>query len=277
MIRAVILSLLMASAAAAAERVFVAGGSGRSGIEMVKAFRAAGYDVTASTRDAAQAADRHGSDITWVRLDMFALPDVIAAVAGHDIVISALGHGDFIGPEAPQFVQYLAVRNLIDAAKAAKAKHMLLMSSSTAGHRFDHRLEARFGMVLYWMTKAEDYLAASGLGWTVLGPGGLYDAEILALRGLPPPPAEDWGARIMPRPDYKFDFVSRAGVAQVALAAVRDPAARGKAVAIVWDREGRGAKVAGGFGAVAVEPATETYPNSIVPKPRRPGPVQMQR
>jgi uncharacterized protein YbjT (DUF2867 family) len=271
-------SLLFASHGAAAERVFVAGGTGRSGIEIVKVLKANGYDVSASTRDVNRARQKYGANITWVEANMHDLPAVMTAVAGSDYVVSALGHGDFIGVEAPQFAQYLAVRNLIDAAKAAKAKQIVVMTSATAGHRFNHRLEARFGMVLYWMTKAEDYLAASGVPYTILGPGGLATDEMIGLRGLEPPPPEDWGVKIMPRPDYKFDFVSRRGVAEIVLAALRDPKARGKAVAVVWDRSKRQAVMTGSFSAIPAEPASaDSYLTISPPASRRPGPVQLKR
>ena len=270
--------VIAAQAASAAERVFVAGGTGRSGSEIVKLLQAKGFDVTASTRDVNKAKQTYGTQTKWVEADMHDVPAVMRAVAGSDFVVSALGHGDFIGVEAPQFAQYLAVRNLIDAAKAAKAKHIVVMTSSTAGHRFNHKLEARFGMVLYWMTKAEDYLLASGIPYTIIGPGGLATDEMIGLRGLEPPPADDWGVKIMPRADYKFDFVSRRGVASVVLAALRDPAARGKAVAVVWDRTKRNAEMTGKFSTIPAEPmATDTY---LTPAPavgRRPGPVQLKR
>jgi uncharacterized protein YbjT (DUF2867 family) len=273
-----VVAVFAALPAIAAERVFVAGGTGRSGIEIVKALRAAGYDVTASTRDVEKAKQRFGDDITWVEANMHDVPAVMRAVAGADKVVSALGHGDFIGVEAPQFAQYLAVRNLIDAAKAAKAKQIVVMTSSTAGHRFDHRLEARFGMVLYWMTKAEDYLLASGLPYTIVGPGGLATEEMIGLRGLEPPPPEDWGVKIMPRSEYKFDFVSRQGVATVVVAALRDPKAQGKAVAVVWDRDKRKAALTGTFAAIPVEPASSvSYLTAGPPPSRRPGPVQLKR
>lgn len=272
----------------AAERVFVAGASGRSGIEIVRVLRAAGYEVVASTRDVARAQQRFGSDIHWVQADMHDVPTVMAAVAGADYVVSALGHGDFSGVEAPQFTMYLAVRNLVDAARAADAKQVVIMTSATAGHRFDHRLEARYGYLLYWMTKAEDYLLASGVPYTILGPGGLVEpgahATLLSAdnkvggRDAHSPPVDDWGVKIIPRSDYRLDWVSRRGVATVVLAALRDPAARGKAVAVVWDREGRRATLRGGFAAIAAEPVpSENYLTKVPPVPRRPGPVQLAR
>jgi len=117
-----------------ATTVFVAGASGRSGAEVVRVLQDAGYEVRASTRNAERAAARHPFVKTWVEVDAHDTAGLREAVAGAEIVVSALGHGDFVGPAAPQFVGYLGVRNLVDAALATNANHFVLISSSTAGH-----------------------------------------------------------------------------------------------------------------------------------------------
>ena len=252
---------LVPAFAAHAETVFVAGGSGRAGIEVVRTLQNAGFDVRASTRNAERAAARYPEVNNWVEVNAHDPVRLNAAVMGSDIVISTLGHADFIGPEAPQFVGYLAVRNIIEAAIAAKAKHVILITSSTAGHArgVDHRLEPRFGFVLYWKTKAEDFLIESGMPYTIVGPGGLADEFLVRLRAIEAPPAAGWGVKIMPRPEYTRDFIDRAGVADVVLAAIRDPAARGKAVAAVWDKSLPAGKISGAFADIQAEQTGESY------------------
>jgi nucleoside-diphosphate-sugar epimerase len=244
-----------------AETAFVAGGSGRTGIEVVRALQAAGLDVRASTRNAQRAAARHPDVKTWVQVNAHDPARLNEAVKGSDIVISTLGHADFVGPEAPQFVGYLAVRNIIEAAMAANAKHVILITSSTAGHArgVDHRQEARFGYVLYWKTKAEDFLIESGLPYTIVGPGGLADEFLVRLRAIQPPPEEGWGVKIMPRPAYSRDFIDRKGVADVVLRAIRNPNARGKAVAAVWDKTLPAGEMSGSFAQVPVEATGKSY------------------
>ena len=244
-----------------AETVFVAGGSGRSGIEIVHTLQEAGYDVRASTRNAQRAAVRYPDVKTWVEVNAHDTAQLRDVVMGSDIVVSALGHGDMVGPGAPQFVGYLGVRNLIDAAKAAEAKHVVVITSSTAGHArgIDHRQEARFGYVLYWKTKAEDYLMASGLPYTIIGPGGLADEFLMELRGQETPPPEGWGVKLLPRPDYVRDFIDRKGVAHIVLRAIRDPAARNKSFAVVWDKSIPAGEVSGSFAAMPVENTGKSY------------------
>ncbi len=259
----VIITLLSAvwASTAEAETVFVAGGSGRSGIEIARTLQDASYDVRASTRNAERAASRYPEIKYWVEVNAHDTAQLRDAVAGSDIVVSALGHGDMVGAGAPQFVGYLGVRNLIDAAKAANSKHIVVITSSTAGHArgIDHRQEARFGYVLYWKTKAEDYLMASGLLYTIIGPGGLADDFLMELRGLVTPPPQGWGVKLMPRPDYTRDFIDRKGVADVVLRAIRDPAARNKAFAVVWDKTIPAGKINGSFAAMPIENTRKSY------------------
>jgi uncharacterized protein YbjT (DUF2867 family) len=244
-----------------AETAFVAGGSGRAGIEVVRALQKAGFQVRASTRNAQRAAARYPDVKNWVEVNAHDPARLNAAVIGSDIVISTLGHADFIGPAAPQFVGYLAVRNIIEAAIAAKAKHVILITSSTAGHArgVDHRQEPRFGFVLYWKTKAEDFLMESGLPYTIVGPGGLADEFLVRLRAIEPPPPAGWGVKIMPRPEYARDFIDRAGVAAVVLEAIRNPAARGKAVAAVWDKNLPAGQISGSFADIPAEQTGMSY------------------
>lgn len=235
--------------------VFVAGGSGRTGAATVLELQRAGYHVVASTRDASAAKRTYPEIDRWVEVDAHDVPKLNAAVAGADVVVSTLGHGDFVGVGAPQFVGYLAVRNLVDAAKANKVAHFILISSSTAGHAHgvDHSKAPRFGYVLYWKTKAEDYLAASDLPFTILGPGGLVDDRLYQLRMLERPPAAGWGVQILARPDYERAFIDREGVAKVVRAAIETDAAIGKSVAIVWDKRVPAGTISGDFGGVSGE------------------------
>jgi uncharacterized protein YbjT (DUF2867 family) len=247
--------------AAAEQTVFVASESGRTGLAIVEVLSKAGYKVHASTRNAERARQKYGDAINWVEVDLLDTTRLVDAVKGADFVVSAVGHGDFVGVEAPQFVAYLAIRNLVDAAKAAQVKQLVLISSATAGHArgVDHRNEARFGFVLYWMTKGEDYLLASGLPYTIIGPGGLVDDFMANLIGLDLAASKNWGIELLPRPKYKQAFVSRSGVAFVIERALKDPGARNKAVAVIWDKSVPASTVTGSYAAISEEVPTRSY------------------
>lgn len=256
-----LLSFFPLSSSLYAQTVFVAGGSGQTGIEVVRELSRAGYKVVASTRNAERARTSHPDIETWVEVDAHDPVRLNQVVDGADIVVSALGHGDFVGPGAPQFVGYLAVRNLVDAAIAADAKHVILVTSATAGHArgIDHREEARFGYVLYWKTKAEDYLIESGLPYTIIGPGGLANEFLINLRAIEAPPPEGWGVKLMARPDYTTAFIDRSGVADAIKQAIDDPTARGKSVAVVWDKSVPAGQISGAFADILAENTGRSY------------------
>lgn len=242
------LSLLATASSCIAETVFVAGGSGRSGLEIVKVLSAAGYKVKASTRDAQRAREKMGAQYDWVELNLLDPVATQKALAGVDIVVSALGHGDMVGVDSPQIVHNLAVRNLIDAAKAHHVKHLVLMSSSTAGQAVDHRKEPRFGFVLHWMTKSESHLIASGIPFTIIGPGGLVAGE-----------PDKVGAKLIPRHEYQRALVSRVSVAHAVALALKEPGAKGKAVALVADPAAKPGQIVGQYAAIAAEEPPAHY------------------
>lgn len=82
----------------------------------------------------------------------------------------------------PYNVDWLGSKNQIDAAKRAGIKHFVFLSSmggtqpenflNTIGRVPENELS---GNILLWKRKAEKYLIASGMQYTILHPGGLTD------------------------------------------------------------------------------------------------------
>ena len=95
-----------------------------------------------------------------------------AAFAGTDAVISAVGARGAKGPDRPEAIDYEGVRNLVDAAVAARSRQFVLISSRSVTQP-DNPLNKLFGNVLIWKLKGEDALRASGVPYTVIRPGGL--------------------------------------------------------------------------------------------------------
>mmetsp|Transcript_73122 Transcript_73122/g.230953 ORF Transcript_73122/g.230953 Transcript_73122/m.230953 type:complete len:308 (+) Transcript_73122:72-995(+) len=73
---------------------------------------------------------------------------------------------------APEQVDWLGARRQIDLAKAEGCKHMVLVSSM-AGTKPDHFLNTHMDRIVLWKRKAECYLMASGVPYTIIHPGGL--------------------------------------------------------------------------------------------------------
>lgn len=74
--------------------------------------------------------------------------------------------------QSPEHIDWVGQRNQIDTAKAAGVKHIVLVSSM-AGTLPDHFLNANMDNIVLWKRKAEKYLIASGMPYTIIHPGGL--------------------------------------------------------------------------------------------------------
>ena len=131
--------------------------------------------------------------------------------------------------EWPEQVDYQGQVNQIEAARAAGVNHILLMGS-LGGTNDQHPLnQMGNGNILIWKRKAEQYLQASGIDYTIVRAGGLLDApggrrELLAGQDdqlLNQPPA---GVR---------PVIPRADVAEILVQALLLPAARNKAFDVI--------------------------------------------
>ncbi|XP_031377416.1 uncharacterized protein At5g02240-like [Punica granatum] len=77
----------------------------------------------------------------------------------------------------PEQVDWIGQKNQIDAAKAAGVKQIVLVGSM-GGTNPNHPLNSLGnGNILVWKRKAEQYLADSGIPYTIIRPGGLLDKE----------------------------------------------------------------------------------------------------
>ncbi|HPF26998.1 MAG TPA: DUF6265 family protein [Steroidobacteraceae bacterium] len=200
--------------------VLVVGASGETGLEMLAAARTAGLQPRGMTRNRARAAREH-PDFSWVEADARKPAQLATAMHDAQYVLCTIGAPALNGPDAPQFVDYLGVVNTVDAAVAAGVSHFVLISSGAAGPHREPRQTPRLAYVLLWKTLAENHLKASGLNYTIIGPGGLYGT-----------PARQQGLVAIARSDYRAANVSRGDVARVAVDALRNPQAIGKSFAL---------------------------------------------
>jgi len=196
------------------EVVVVLGGSGRTGLNTVKYLMDAGATVRAGTRDPEKAAEEHGSDIDWVKLDVTDKASLEQAMEGATYVISSIGNN-----RDAANVDYGGVASAVDAAKAAGVKHFTLISSAGVTQP-DHFLNRVFNNLLVWKFKGEQHLRASGLDYTVIRPYGLQDdldsrskfTSVLFLQG----------------DNIPNGIIDRKDVAKVALASLKAEGASGK-------------------------------------------------
>lgn len=201
--------------AAGPDLVLVVGATGRTGQQVVRELNAAGYRVRALVRDADRARPVLGDRVDYAVGDVRQRATIDAALPGVRYVISTIGSTRKDPANAPEFVDFEGVRNLADAAVAAKVEQVVIVSSAGVTRK-DHPLNRMFDNVLIWKGKGEAAVRASGVTYTIVRPGGLNDQ-----------PAAATGVRLE-QGDKGTGFVSRADVARVCVAALRSAAARNR-------------------------------------------------
>jgi len=149
------------------ELILVTGATGQQGGAVARRLLADGWRVRALTRDPARAATLAKAGAEVVRGDLNDEASVAAAVAGTDGVFSV-----HPGPLAPGQDEVRAGRLIIDAAKAAGVRHLVYSSA--------------MGADLFQAGKweIEQYLAASGLPYTILRPSSFMENYLNPLFGL---------------------------------------------------------------------------------------------
>ncbi len=211
-------SLLLAGigqAAAAADLVLVAGATGGTGRQVVSELNAAGYKVRALVRDADSARAVLGESVEYATGDVRQRPTIDAAMKGVRYAIVAIGATRKDPANGPEFVDYQGVRNLADAAAAARLEQIVVVSSSGVTNK-DHVLNKMFDNVLIWKGKGEDAVRASGVPYTIVRPGGLTNK-----------PGGQNGVRLE-QGDKGTGVIPRADVARICVAALTAPAARNR-------------------------------------------------
>lgn len=207
--------------------VMVAGATGKTGSLVVQQLRAKGYPVRAFVRNAEKAAERLGADVEAVVGDLRDPASIAATLDGVDVVINAAGSGvPAADDNMPEHVDFEGARNLADAAAAAGVGHYVLVSSMGVTHD-DHALNRMFNNILVWKRKGEDAVVASGVSYTIIRPGGLNDG-----------PGNEQRV-VFEQGDIMGDgkMISRADVARVSVAAVKEEEARNK-VFEIYARDG---------------------------------------
>lgn len=205
--------------------IAVTGASGKTGWRVVEEALGRGWAVKAILRPgSAVPPGLAGAEL--VRLELGDGQALAAALAGCDALVIATGARPSVDLAGPLKVDALAMRPQIAACKDAGVKRVVLVSSLCSG-RWLHPLNL-FGLILLWKGVGERWLAASGLEWTVVRPGGLKETE----EGI-----EAEGIRFSGPDQQESDSIPRRLVARVCLDAVESPAAIGRIIEITSSPE----------------------------------------
>ncbi len=231
--------------AAGGELVLVAGATGRTGKEVVSQLVARNYRVRALVRDAAKAQGTFPAGVELAVGDVRDVASLAKSMKGVKYVISTIGAGG--GPRAeagngPEEIDNQGVANLAAAAKKARVKHFVLVSSAAVTKAADYPL-AFMRPILAAKFKGENALRASGVPYTVIRPGGLVD--------------EAGGAKIVQfsQGDQSTGRIPRADVARVCIEALGQRSAQRKTFEILSGAGAPPQDFAKDFAALAADPA----------------------
>lgn len=156
--------------------VAIAGGHGKIGLILGRLLADRGDSVRGLIRDPGQADDLRAVGVEPVLCDLERADgaEVAAAVRGADAIVFAAGAGPGSGVERKRSMDLGGAVKLIDAAGAAVVSRYVMVSAMGAATPPAEGGDA-FGEYLRAKAEADLALAASGLAFTIVRPGGLTD------------------------------------------------------------------------------------------------------
>ena len=175
------------AAAAPPRRVLVAGASGRSGREVVKALAAAGYEVVPLVRNASRWRDvAERTSLRVVEADVTDAASLAPALRNVDDVVCDVGFVPTFDADADRRAALAVDRDgvvaLVDAAEKARLPgRFVLVSSLLTGAEaarranLSYRMLNKLGNVVEAKRAAEERLRASALDYVILRPGVFVD------------------------------------------------------------------------------------------------------
>lgn len=211
--------------------ILVFGGNRATGLDIVRKLRERGESVTVAVRASSDTRELQALGVATVIADALDAEQVRAAFAAtpYAAVISTLGTSRGEQAKRPD---YVGNRNVIDAAREAGVKRFVFITVIGAGDSAGTEpLPARrfLAEVIRLKTQAEDHLKASGLGYTIIRPGGLGDVD-------------PTGTAVLAEDPQAFSYIARSDLAELAVQALGDPATIGKTYSaydpsrkVLWD------------------------------------------
>jgi uncharacterized protein YbjT (DUF2867 family) len=152
--------------------VLVAGGHGKIARHLLRLLAEQGHHARGLIRNPDHAADLEADGAVPVLCDL-EHDDPRPHLGAAEAIVFAAGAGPGSGPERKRTVDYGGAVKLIEAAAELGVRRYLMVSSMGA----DDPASATEAMRPYQQAKhdADEALAASGLEWTIVRPGGLTD------------------------------------------------------------------------------------------------------
>lgn len=154
------------------EKILIVGATGSTGKRIIEILNnSQSFEPVAMIRKESQKNIFEDMEVKWVHADL-EQEDFSDALKGVDKVIFAAGSGSKTGPDKTTEVDEKGAKKVIDAAKKAKVKKFIMLSSMGADDpskhkKLEHYLKAK--------ATADEHLRKSGLDYTIVRPGALTD------------------------------------------------------------------------------------------------------
>src|SRR3954454_15502998 len=199
--------------------IVIAGGHGQIALRLARLLSARGETVRSLIRNPDHSADveEAGASAVGFDLESGSADELAGVVRGADAVVFAAGAGPGSGAERKRTVDLGAAVKLIDAARAARVRRYVMVSSigadgpAAGGEAMRPYLEAK--------AEADAALVSSGLDYTIVRPGPLTN--------------DPGTSKVTVGPDVARADVTREDVAAVIVGALDEPRTVGKTFVLV--------------------------------------------
>ncbi|MGM7777512.1 NAD(P)H-binding protein [Arthrobacter sp. KNU-44] len=193
-------------------RIAIIGGHGKVALQLSRILSNEGHSVTSFIRNPEHAPDVEVTGAAPVVLDVenSTTAEIASALDGHDAVVWSAGAGGG-NPQRTYAVDRDAAIRSMDAAAQTGVARYVMVSYFGAGPGHGVPEDNSFFAYADAKAAADEYLRATGLDWTILGPGALTSKPGSAL------------IEVSPADPSTGTETSRANVALVAAAVLELP------------------------------------------------------
>ncbi|WAH96022.1 NAD(P)-binding oxidoreductase [Arthrobacter sp. MMS18-M83] len=168
-------------------RIAIIGGHGKVALQLSRILSNEGHAVTSFIRNPEHAPDVAATGAASVILDVehSTTAEVASALDGHDAVVWSAGAGGG-NPQRTYAVDRDAAIRSMDAAAQTGVARYVMVSYFGAGPGHGVPEDNSFYAYAEAKAAADEYLRATDLDWTILGPGGLTNNPGSALIEVDP-------------------------------------------------------------------------------------------
>jgi putative NADH-flavin reductase len=162
-------------------RIYIIGGTGKTGRELIMQALERGHTVTALVRNPSRLKITN-PNLSFVKGNVLDLKSFDSSIMGHDAVMSALGHKRFI---IKTRILSEGTKNIVTAMQKQNVKRLICITSlGINDSRFKLGLyyslfTIPFILLFYFLDKSkqENIIFESDLDWTIIRPGQLTNGK----------------------------------------------------------------------------------------------------